>query len=675
MLLALACASAAPAAAGAAEPLQIANLTVEGGEAAWHADNVFRIEWDQVPAAPPSARAALYRLFDEGGKLVAGPGRYVGAANGFVALEVPPVPGIYTLEAWLEDSEGQMGPPASATLRFDDAPPAAPDPAAPAGWLTTGEKATVAIGHPSEPPPLSGIRGYAVSLDQGGGGSPCANPDRCTLAETDLPGGVDDDAVELGPLPQGTSFLRVVTVSGSGVASAPATAPLRVDGSAPRLTLQGLPVGWSDGPVRLTALAADPLSGMAAAGPTGPFTAISADGGAPAIAFGDAVSTWIGGSGVHHASYFARDAAGNVDDGLLGPAPETAAVRIDEEPPRVLFAAAQDPTEPERLEATVADPLSGADPARGSIAVRRVGSGSRFEALPTEVLDDRLLAHWDSDSYPPGKYEFEATAWDRAGNEGSGRDRARGARMVLVNPLKTPVDMEAGFGGRQLVWHHCTREPRGRRCRRRRVTSFDARPASWTVPFGRGVRFGGRLRSAAGVPLGGLTVAVSESFASGSEPRSRTTLVRTGSDGTFSTQLRPGPSRTVSASFPGTRTLTRAAGRSVDLGVLAGVRLRASAASARVGGAPIVFSGSVDGAGAAAAGASLPVELQFRYPGAPWSEFRTVETDSGGRFRYAYRFSDDDSRGVRFQFRAYVNGREGWPYEAAFSRPVAVLGR
>jgi hypothetical protein len=69
------------------------------------------------------------------------------------------------------------------------------------------------------------------------------------------------------------------------------------------------------------------------------------------------------------------------------------------------------------------------------------------------------------------------------------------------------------------------------------------------------------------------------------------------------------------------------------------------------------------------------VELQFRYPGAGWSGFRTVQTDAHGRFRYAYRFSDDDSRGVRFQFRAYAKGREGWPYEPAASRPIAVTGR
>jgi hypothetical protein len=77
----------------------------------------------------------------------------------------------------------------------------------------------------------------------------------------------------------------------------------------------------------------------------------------------------------------------------------------------------------------------------------------------------------------------------------------------------------------------------------------------------------------------------------------------------------------------------------------------------------------------AAAAAGLPVELQFRYRGVKWKEFRTVETDRRGCFRYAYRFSDDDSRGIRFQFRAYVKGREGWPYGPGTSRPVSVTGR
>lgn len=671
----IALALALPAAAACAEPLRMTDLQVEGGEDSWHADNVFGIGWDQVPAAPPLPRAALYRLFDEEGRLVMRTVRDVGATRTLEHVEIPAVPGAYTLEAWLEDSAGQMGPPAFATLRFDNAPPASPAPASPARWLTTREQATLTIGHPAGPPPLSGLRGYAVSLDQGDGGSPCARPDRCAPEETDLPGGVDDDSIAVGPLPEGVTFARVVAVSGSGVPSAVATALLRVDGSTPQLSLQGLPNGWSSGPVRLTALAGDSLSGMAAAGPGGPFTAIAVDGGSPALSLGDSVSTWVSGSGIHRVSYFARDAAGNVNDGVLGPNPATATVSIDEEPPQVLFSSGQDPAEPERIEATVLDPLSGVDSRRGSIKLRLIGSGARFEELPTQVAADRLIAHWDSDSYQPGKYEFEAVGFDRAGNAGSGRDRARGARMVLVNPLKKAVTLEAGFGGRQLLRQRCSRSTRGRRCHRQKITRFDARPASWAVPFGRGVRFGGRLERPNGAPLGGLEVAVKESFAAGSAQQARTTLVRTAPDGTFSIWLQPGPSRDISASFAGTSTLSRALAGSVHLGVLSGIRFRASAGTARVGGAPIVFSGRIEQAGAGRPTKTLPIELQFRYPGAEWSEFRTVEADSRGRFRYAYRFSDDDSRGVRFQFRAHVNGREGWPYEPAFSRPLAVRGR
>lgn len=648
LLLVLAFACALPGTAEAAEPLRIENLQVEGGEASWHASNLFRLDWTEVPGPPVSPRAVIYRLFDSGGRLVAGPIRNRETVRLISPLAVPPAPGAYTAEVWLEDDEGRAGPASRATLRFDDTVPPPPVPQAPADWLAGHERAELKIGHPAGALPLAGIRGYAISLDSGDGGSPCAHPAWCSVAETDLAQGIADDTVSLGPFPEGETYARVVAVSGSGVASPVASAVFRSDATLPRLSLQGVPPGWSDGPVRLTVLSADDLSGMALAGLTGPFTAVTVDGAPPTLAAGDSVSTWVGGSGIHRVAYFARDAAGNVADGAWGgPLPATAEVRIDEDPPRVLFAPAQDPAEPERIEATVADPLSGPSPDRGSIRLRPVGGHGRWEVLPTRVAGDRLVAQWDSDSYPPGKYELLATGYDRAGNAATGSDRARGARMVLVNPLKTQAQLTAGFGPRQ-----------------KRRTSF-----------GHGAQFGGRLLNIFGAPLGGQEVAVTETFAPGSRPSRRTTLVRTRPDGSFSLQLPPGPSRDVSAAFAGTRTLTRASASSVHLGVPASVRLHASAHVAKVGGAPIVFGGSIARTGAAPLGEGLPVELQFRYPGAGWSGFRTVETDARGRFRYAYRFSDDDSRGIRFRFRAYVKGREGWPYEPATSRPISVVGR
>jgi hypothetical protein len=639
------------AAAEASEPetLRIANLRVEGGAENWHADDVFQLGWDQAPGATGATAAVVYRLYDSDGNPFGGEIRNREVTWAVEQLKVPLVPGPYTAEVWLEDQEGHAGPHASTTLLFDNQAPSPPQPQAPPTWLAAGAKAQLKIGHPIAPLPLSGIRGYAISLDREAPSSPCAKPNRCTPAEIDLDGGAGDDVFLPGNLLEGTTFATVAAVSGSGVPSATRTVEFRVDATPPVVSLSGPPAGWSRGPVKLTAVAADALSGMTAAGPSGPFTAVAVDGGPTSQSPGNSVSAWVGGSGVHSVSYFGRDAAGNVNDGQLSaPEPATATVRIDEEPPRVAFAN-QDADEPERIEAAVTDRLSGASDNRGSISLRPAESGLQYEELPTRVAGNRLVANWDSDSYPTGRYEFLATAYDAAGNVASSAQRSSGGKLILPNPLKTRAWIGAGFGQRPMT--------------------------EWTVRYGRSIAFGGRLYAYGGAPAGGQVVTITESFAPGSTIPSRTSSAVTRADGSFSLRLAPGPSREVTASFGGTRLLTRASGQGAHLKVLTSAHLHASATAATVGGPPIVFSGKVAETGAERSAKGLPVELQFRYPGAGWSEFRTVTADRRGRFRYAYRFSDDDSRGVRFQFRAFVAGGEGWPYEPSASRPVIVTGR
>jgi hypothetical protein len=597
----------------------------------WQASPNFMLDPAQVPGYPAGGESVEYRIFDALGNPV-GPLFAATAAKPRDAVEVPPVPGAYKLESWVLDANGTELVRVSTILRFDDVVPSSPGTAAPAGWLGGDEVALLDLQAPDTPLPLSGLRGYAISLDRGSGVHPCATPAICAEAETDLAPGADSEPIPLGTLPQGTTYARAVAVSGSGVPSSVSTATFRVDSTEPSLSLTGIPDGWRNRPVTVSAHAADSLSGMAAAGPGGPITAISIDGGAATMGLGDTVAVLVSGSGSHEIDAFARDAAGNSGD-TESPG---AVVRIDEDPPQVAFARSQDPAEPERIEAAVSDRLSGPSPAAGSIRVRLAGTRDRFEELPTRVAAGRLVAHWDSDSYPPGKYEFLATGFDVAGNAAAGTDRDRGGRMVLVNPLKTPVSL--------------------------------------TTKVSDG-RFGGRLRRIGGGGLAGQRVAVVETFAAGAEPTRRTTLRTTGADGAFSLRLRPGPSRDVLAYFAGTPTLTRSSGASAHHGVATGLRLRASTATAVVGGKPVVFSGAVRDRGARQAVRGLPVELQFRYPGAGWRSFRTVEADRRGRFRYAYRFSDDDSRGVRFRFRAHVKGREGWPYEPGTSRPLSVTGR
>jgi hypothetical protein len=675
--LAAALASLLPTAIAVADQaaqLRPIDLRVYGGEETWHADNDFRLDWDRPPVAAQGfpVKAINYRIRDAAGTVVTPATRLPWDRTVIDHLHLPPRPGIYSADVWLEGPDKQLGPAISAQLRFDDVRPAAVEPLAPAGWVAGNTPAVVRIGHPAEPQPVSGVRGYAIAVDRGGGGGPCAGDDRCSLAETDLRDGIGGDAISLGILPEGIHVVRAVAVSNSGMRSAELrSTTVRVDATRPAVVLRGVPSGWANGPVRVVAAATDALSGMAANGPTGPYTAIAIGGAVPRLEAGASAAATVSGEGSHRVGFYARDAAGNTGDG----APASATVRIDETAPRVAFANAQDPREPERIEASVTDALAGADPSRGSIAMRPAGSHQRFLALPTTVAAGHLVARWDSDSSPAGTYEFRATGYDAAGNVASSDRRASGVRFVLANPLKKQTEIVAGFGGRRLVWQRCARRGEQRRCRREELESFASRPPVRVVPYGRGVAYAGRLTSTAGASLAGLPVEIVETFAAGADLPRRTTTVQSAADGTFVTRLEPGPSRRIEVVFAGSRTLTRAAARPVRLDVQSGVRMRASSGTARIGGAPVVFSGRIGDLGAPIPAAGRPVALQFRFPGSEWSEFRTVQTDARGRFRYPYSFSDDDSRGIRFQFRAYAPEQDGWPYEPAFSRPVFVTGR
>ena len=632
-----------------ASGLQPIGLRVEGGEENWHAQRLFGLRWSN----PPDPVAAVhYRVLDPFGQVAVEETRLPWPATSIQQVSVPPTPGAYRAEVWLEDSVGAEGAPATASLRFDDARPGDVEPLPGAGWIgRTAFPYTVHLGHPAGPLPISGIHGYAVSIDTSPAASPCAGESTCSDAETDLRGGMAADSLQVGELPEGVNYIHAVAVSGSGTRSAvPGNAVLKVDGTDPVTRLEGGGDGWSNKPLTLRATATDPASGMVATEEAagGPFTAIRIDGGAPTTAAGDTVTATVIASGVHTVAYYARDAAGNVADGgtsngMPNHPPATAVVKIDRELPELAFAGAQDPLDPERIEVRASDSYSGLDPNRGFIAVRRLGSGERFVELPTEQAGGLLRARWNSDAYPTGDYEFRATAYDMAGNSASTLSRSDGSAMRLSSPLKLPVKLLTRSGQR-------------------------------TVPYGRGTWFGGRLLAGRRTSLADVPLQVIERFESGGVPGERISTVRTGAGGAFGVHLAAGPSRQVIAVVPPTSTLSGASSVPLTLSVHGHLGLRVSSAIARIGGAPVVFSGRVAPGGAEIPPDGKVVQLQFRLPGLPWSEFRTVRTDPRGRFRYAYRFADDDSRGVRFQFRAFAPAQAGWPFEPAGSRPVAVRG-
>lgn len=590
--------------AGAAGP-QPLDLSVDGGEESWHPQQSFALRWSNPPG---SIAAVHYRVLNPSGQAVVAETRLDWAATAIQHLSVPPTPGAYTAEVWLEDGKGTVGSPVTAKLRFDNGKPGQVDPAPVPTWIgRTAFPYALHFGHPAGAAPLSGIRGYAATIDGLPADGSCLSAGTCGAAEVELQGGVAEDTLTITELPEGTSYLHAVAVSGSGTRSASsADTALHVDKTDPVVRLAGNPSGWSNRPLTLTATATDGGSGMTASGGGEPFTAIRIDGGAPIRADGDEVSATVIASGINSVAYYARDAAGNVADGDASNgrpnhAPASATVAIDREPPRVVFAGAQDPLDPERIEARVSDSLSGPNLALGSVGVRPAGSGERFVELPTERYGSLLRTRWDSEAYPPGEYEFRAIAYDAAGNSTSSTSKSDGSPMRLANPLKVATRLLSDFRSR-------------------------------TVRYGRGATFGGHLIAGRHAPLSGMPVRIVERFDPGAFPPERVSTVRTGADGAFSLHLSPGPSRDLVAIAPPTATVRGAGSQPQRLAVRSGVRMRVSSTVARVGGRPVVFRGGVSAGGAGIPAEGKAVQLQFRLPGLPWGEFRTIQPIRTGTF-------------------------------------------
>jgi hypothetical protein len=665
VVLALAAAASllSPVQASSSDGYYLTGVRVSGGPD-YTSFNNFGIRWDPNPPGSPPVK---YILLAPNGAEMAGYPIGETSEPGIGGVRVPGR-GNYLFVVW-----NPGGPAAGVRLNFDDERPGPVALAAPpriaGGAPITAQMAFA--GHV----PISGIAGYAVTLDAQKDSDPCAQPARCAPGNLIAPDQARAAEADFPPPPEGVNYVHAVAVTAAGMESTEvSTAKVLVDWTPPVVNLEGVPDGWSADPVRVTAVAVDALSAMTASGPGGPITALAVDGGRPLIEPGDRAGATVSGDGVHRIGFYARDALGNSGDGSLPLAqPGSATVRIDESGPAVRFAA-PDPGDPERIEAIVSDGLSGPDPDRGTIAVRPVGSSARFQPLPTSTRRGRLVARWSSDDFPRGPYEFRATGFDLAGNSTTTNLGGSGGPFVLLNPVKRETRLAFGFGAGQLVFQRCSRADGGRRCHREVVRSFARRPSARTVPCCHGALVGGLLVDSEGAPLAGQSVEVIETFAGGARNESRRTVLTSDAEGRVSTRLAPGPSREITAEFPGTGRFTHAAGRRIQLRVRAAVHLRASTGHARVGGPPVVFSGRIAHPEAPIPAAGLPVQLQFRLTGMPWTEFRTVQSDAFGRFRYPYSFSDDDSAGVRFQFRASVPAAGGWPFAPATSRPVAVTG-
>ena len=331
--------------------------------------------------------------------------------------------------------------------------------------------------------------------------------------------------------------------------------------------------------------------------------------------------------------------------------------------------------DPERIEATVADALSGPRPDRGLIELPPGRQSGRFRPLPTDAarparrpLELRRL--------PPRRLRIPRGRLRRGGELGGLDDPAPGgAPLVLHDPV------EAGSPARLRV-----RRPRRLVFQRARAPTGAAAataPSSAPSPSARrparspaatAPLVGGRLVDAGGEPLAGQTVDVVETFARGSRNGTRTTPVTTDAAAASAPGWRRGRAagerRVPGDAPPHPRQWARRCGCGSAPRSACGSRPRGRGSAARRSSSAVAYLHPE----ARIPARGLPVQLEFRLPGTAWTEFRTLQSDGSGRFPYPYSFSDDDSAGVRFLFRAFVPATGDWPFAPATSRPLAVTG-
>ena len=230
--------------------------------------------------------------------------------------------------------------------------------------------------------------------------------------------------------------------------------------------------------------------------------------------------------------------------------------------------------------------------------------------------------------------------------------------LVVLAAFCTLKRVRLGSGKRRIR----DQRPRARLIRRCTTVAVPHSTGALKLSFGQAASVQGLVQTADGEPIASAVVDVSEQPAGW--PVQSAGTITTDLQGGFSYPIAAGPSRTITFSFPGTRTL-RSAAASTGVSVSDKATIKAGR-TVRVG-VPLRLSGRLLG-GFIPPGGTL-IQLQYRVLGYPegWVPFDgLVRTQRNGKWVKTITMPRN-AAGFTYAMRGRIWAQNGWPYSGAFT--------
>ncbi|HTX12079.1 MAG TPA: hypothetical protein VME22_25900 [Solirubrobacteraceae bacterium] len=545
-----------------------------------------------------------------------------------------------------EDNAGNWGQNggASATVNLDlQTPSVSFTGPSQTAWLRGPQTVTVTG---SEQQPLSGIDGLSCSMN--GGSATWTAATQATVTAT----------------ADGTNTIQCRALTNAGTWSGTETYTLHLDSEPPTLSYAN---GPSQGRWYASAQSIE-VVGQSQPG-LAPIASISCTiNGQTTVYQGSQVQVTVPPPGGQLACA-AEDQAGNWSQS------QAWNFLIDNTPPTGYFDP-PDPSNPDQVTATVGDTQSGV--AGGQIQIQ-VGGVWQDVNTSYDPSSGQLSAQMPDDgSVADGNYSVRAVVWDAVGNQGIVTSSVAGARESVTLPLRIVTQVHAGPAA-ALVRRCAVRHARLRQAtqpnqyqavpaRVERHCSTVAVPEA-RVPLGLGHGQNATvqllLETADGEPVAHAWLEVTAQAPGWTAQQAG--VVRTGSDGRLRYNIAPGPSRTITFSFPGTDTM-RAASASMSVQVAG--RATITASKVAVAGQKLRLSGRVLG-GYIPPGGTL-IQLQYRVAGYPegWAPFDVLVRSRRNGFWSTTVTLPPNAANFTYEIRAVVSAQTGWPWTGAVTNVI-----